>query len=388
MSPVSPVLAFLIRVRALAGKEILHIQRDPRTLYLALGMPVVMLLLFGFGISFDIDRVPLVVVDHAHSAESRRLVDRFVVTDEFRLVAEVADEQAVEAAFRSGAAAVGLVIPADHSRALARGEDAEVQLLVDGSDGVTARTALARAEILTQVATMDAVAELGLAGAAPLSAATVTRFNPASRSALFLVPGLVAYLLAIVAVLLTALTIAREWERGSMEQLFATPVGRLEIVVGKLLPYLGLGGVQVLLVISVGAWVFGVPLRGNLLVLALGALLFMLGMLGQGLLISVVTRNQLVATQAAVMSSMLPSMLLSGFMFPVENMPWILRMVSNLVPARYFIDVLRGVLLRGNGWAEQWQALLMLLAFALLMVVASTARFQRRLAPPPGRGQG
>lgn len=383
MNRVSPPRAFLIRVGALASKEILHIQRDPRTLYLALVMPVVLLLLFGYGVSFDIDRLPLVVVDHAHSEQSRRLVDRFVATDEFRLVEVVRDEVEVEATFRSGRAAVGLVIPEDLDASLARGEVATVQLLVDGADGLTARTAMTRAETLARVATLDLLAERGLALQPPLQATTVTRFNPAGRSALFLVPGLAAYLLAMVAVLLTALTVAREWERGSMEQLFATPVGRLEIVLGKLLPYLGLGGVQVLLVLVVGAWVFDVPLRGNLLVVALASLLFMLGMLGQGLLISVITRNQLVATQAALMSSMLPSMLLSGFMFPIENMPGILRAVSHLIPARYFIEVLRGVLLRGNGWGEQWSQLLLLSGFALLMIAASTARFQRRLAPPP-----
>jgi ABC-2 type transport system permease protein len=206
-----------------------------------------------------------------------------------------------------------------------------------------------------------------------------TLFNPTGRSALYLVPGLASYLLAIVAVLITALTVAREWERGSMEQLFATPVGRLEIVVGKLLPYLGIGLLQVLLVLTVGAWVFGVPVRGNLGTLGLAALLFLIGMLGQGLLISVVTRNQVVATQMATMTSMLPSMLLSGFIFPIENLPLPLRLLSTLIPARYFVGTLRGVLLRGNGFAELWPQLVALTLFAALMLAAAMGRFQRRL---------
>jgi ABC-2 type transport system permease protein len=206
-----------------------------------------------------------------------------------------------------------------------------------------------------------------------------TLFNPNGRSALFLVPGLAAYLLAIVAVLITALTVAREWERGSMEQLFATPVGRLEIVVGKLLPYLGIGILQVLLVITLGAWVFGVPVRGSVVVLGLGALLFLVGMLGQGLLISVVTRNQVVATQVATMTSVLPSMLLSGFIFPLENLPLPLRTLSLLIPARYFVSTLRGVLLRGNGLDVLWPQLVALTLFAALMLTVATRRFQRRL---------
>ena len=173
------------------------------------------------------------------------------------------------------------------------------------------------------------------AQATPLGASIWTRFNPEGRSALFLVPGLIAYILAIVAVLLTSLTVAREWERGSMEQLFATPVGRLEIILGKLLPYLCIGLVAVLMVLTVGAWVFDVPVCGDLTVLAIGSFLFLIGMLGLGLLISVLARNQLVATQAAFLSSMLPTLLLSNFIFPVENMPTILQWLSRIIPARY-----------------------------------------------------
>jgi ABC-2 type transport system permease protein len=194
------------------------------------------------------------------------------------------------------------------------------------------------------------------------------------------VPGLTAYVLAIVAVLLTSLTVAREWERGSMQQLFATPVSRLEIIVGKLLPYLALGIIAVLLVLASGAWVFDVPLRGDPMVLAVTSLLFLLGMLGQGLLISVITQNQMVATQVATMSSMLPSMLLSGFVFPIENMPLPLQAISHVVPARYFVDALRGVLLRGNGFPELWDDVLALAVFAVLVLVIATKRFRRVVA--------
>jgi ABC-2 type transport system permease protein len=196
----------------------------------------------------------------------------------------------------------------------------------------------------------------------------------------YLVPGITALVLAIVAVLLTALTVSREWERGSMAQLFATPGGRLEIVLGKLLRDMLLGTLAVLLVLAVGSWVFNMPIRGSAPTFALVALLFLSGMLGQGLLVSIVARNQMLATQMATLSSMLPSLLLSGFVFPIANMPKPLQMISMVIPARYFIDALRGVLLRGNGLFELWPDALALALFTTFMVLVSTARFRRTIA--------
>lgn len=366
------------RTLAMAAKEVQHIRRDVRTLYLALAMPVLMLVLFGFGISFDVDHLELAVVDQDRTTVSRELVRHITAAQEFTVVQEgTSPEEAVQALRRGHAVAV-LVVPRGFSQDVARG-GARLQFLVDGADGNTANQALAKAQALVESASR----RLGPRGlslpAPPLEVRMRTLFNPTGRSALYLVPGLASYLLAIVAVLITALTVAREWERGSMEQLFATPVGRLEIVAGKLLPYLGIGLLQVLLVLTVGAWVFGVPVRGNLGTLGLGALLFLIGMLGQGLLISVVTRNQVVATQLATMTSVLPSMLLSGFIFPIENLPLPLRLLSTLIPARYFVDTLRGVLLRGNGFTELWPQLMALTLFATLMLASAMGRFQRRL---------
>jgi ABC-2 type transport system permease protein len=185
--------------------------------------------------------------------------------------------------------------------------------------------------------------------------------------------------LAIASVLLTALAIAGEWERGSMEQLFASPVGRLEIVLGKLGPYLAMGLMQFLLVLAVGAWAFDVPIRGSLPLLLVISVLFLAGMLGQGLLISVVTRNQLVATQAATLSSLLPSMLLSGFLFPIENMPKVLQVLSLAIPARYLVHAMRGAMLKGTGFAELWQDVAAQAVFAVAILALATVRFKRRL---------
>ena len=367
------------RVRALAQKEIIHIVRDVRVIYLALGLPVVLLALFGYAVSFDLDRLPIAVIDQDRTAASRSLIESMTTSDAFRIAVELKSPSAVGAYFRRGEFKAAVVVPAGFGRSLARGERAAWQMLLDGADGTTTRIALGYAAGISQAETLRLLQESGRGLEPPLSARTRVRFNPSMRSARFIVPGLIAVILSIMAVLLTALTVAREWERGSMEQLFATPVRRLEVILGKLLPYVAIGMVQVLLVVTVGAWLFGVPVVGSLWLLFGAAALFLLGMLGQGLLISVVTRNQQVATLIGVVSSMLPTLLLSGFLFPIENMPRLLQLISLAIPGRYFIVALRGILLKGNGAAVLWPQLFALSLFAAAMIALCTARFKRRL---------
>jgi ABC-2 type transport system permease protein len=271
-------------------------------------------------------------------------------------------------------------LPRGYGRELARGGPARAQLLVDGADPVTATQILSKSDAIALGETRRLAEASGLTQAPPIQVKLWTRYNPEARSAVFIVPGMAAYLMAIVAVLLTALTIAGEWERGSMEQLFASPVGRLEIVLGKLLPYLGLGLLQLLMVLAVGAAAFDVPIRGSTGLVALAGLLFLAGMLGQGLFISVVAKNQLVATQAGALSSLLPSMLLSGMLVPIENMPLPLRLLSRVIPARYLVDALRQVLLKGNGLEGIWKDLLAMLIFAVVVLGLATLRFKRRVA--------
>jgi ABC-2 type transport system permease protein len=370
---------FFRRVFAIAAKEATHVRRDPRSLYLALGMPLVMILLFGFGVTFDREALPLVVVDQDHTSSARRLEEVLVASNEFRVVARLSDAGDAEALFRRGSAECALVIPAGFGERLERGDGATAQLLTDGSDPSGAQTALSRADALVHAAGAT-LEPAGGRAAPPIEARIWTRFNPTQLSAWFLVPGLVALILSMVTVMLTSLTIAREWERGSMEQLFATPVGRVEIILGKLLPYLAIGVLQLVLVLLACRFVFHVPARGSLLLLGLVSLSFLACMLGQGLLLSVITRSQMLATQAGIMTTMLPSMLLSGFMYPIENMPWPLRLLAALIPARYFIEGLRGILLVGNGLVELWPQALCLTLFAVLMLLASAAAFRRRLA--------
>jgi ABC-2 type transport system permease protein len=366
---------FFRRVRAIARKEVAHVRRDPGMLWLAIGMPLLLICIFGFGVRFDADHLPIVFVDADDTPASQDLGRDLTASGVLQPVATVRDVPSALHLLGSNRAVGAVVFPADTGGAVARGEPVVLQLLVDGTDGTVANMLLADVESTT-------IALAGRRATTPPAwlPSALTRYNPRGESAMFLLPGTIAYVLALVCVLLTGLAVAREWERGSMEQLFATTVGIPEIVLGKLLPYVGLGVIDVLLSLALGAAVFDLPFRGSMVWVGLGASLFLFGMLGQGLLVSIVTRSQMLATQLGALSAMLPSLLLSGFLFPTDNLPLPMRVVSNLVPARYLVSLLRSVLLRGGGFAEIWGDLLGLLVFGLVMFAASSALFKRRIA--------
>jgi len=369
----------LRRIAAIADKEVRHLQRDPLSLALALVMPLVMIVLFGYGVSFDLDHLPLRIVDEDGSASSRELSRRVFANGEF-VGTETPPEGKPFAALVSGEVAAVLVIHRGFERELMRGETPHLQVLIDGADATTASQLRTKVEQTLGFLVGSMRTPPGMVREPPVEARTWTRFNPESRSVVYLLPGIAAFVLAMVAVLLTSLTIAREWERGSMAQLFATPVRRVDIVLGKLLPYIVLGGIAVLLVIAAGMAIFDVPFRGSALALFVLSLLFLIGMLGQGLLISVITRNQMVATQVATLSSMLPALLLSGFMFPIANMPTALRGLTTIIPARYYVEGLRGVLLRGNGLGDVAGEAFAMGVFAVAVISLSTLRFKRSIA--------
>jgi len=370
------VRRFLRRTTAVAHKEVLHIIRDSRAVYLALGLPVVMLMLFGYGISQDVDHVPLAVADLDRTPASRHLGEALVAGGDFVREADLASPDDAEAAFRSGRVKAVLVVPRGYGRELARGVSTRAQLLVDGSDGTTAAIAMGDAAGILQAASLGRSAVASLSQGPRIR----VRFNPAMRSTYNMVSGVIVLILAMVASLLASLTIAREWERGSMEQLFATPVGRVEILLGKLVPYAGLGFVQTLLVITLGSYMFDVPIRGSLVTLFGASLLFLLAMLGTGLLASVIAKSQLVAVQFAMLLSYMPVAMLSGFMFPIENMPGWLQAISMAVPGRYYLTALRGVLLKGNDLAVVAGDLVALAVFSVALLSLAVWRFRRRLA--------
>ncbi|WP_394843013.1 ABC transporter permease [Pendulispora brunnea] len=370
----------LRRTWAMAQKEWMHIGRDSATLYFALVMPLVLLVLFGYAVSFDLDHIRTVIVDRDHSAESRLLAQHLFSGKTFDRAAVLDHEADVEPMFRRREAQLALVIPKGFSASLGRGEAARVQVLVDAADNVVAGTAVGYvsrfAENTNRARMLDVIGD----DPARIEARVRALYNPELRSTVFLVPGLIAFIQSMMGVLLTALTVAREWERGSMEQLFATPVSRLEIVVGKLLPYFGVGMAQLLLVLSVGTWLFDVPIRGSLVVLFAISSLFLAACLGQGLLISVATRNQMVATQLAAVTSMLPAALLSGLIIPIDNMPRILQIFTQVLPARHFVSALRSILLRDGSLVSMLPDAGALALFALAMLLGSTKSFRKVIA--------
>ena len=364
--------SFAIRLWAMAHKEALHITRDPQVLYMALVMPLVLVFLFGYAVSFDVEAIQVALIDHDRSPRSRALARNLDAADLFVITHRLERPEEARALLVRSKIKAAIFIPRGFEQRLLRGEPADVQTLIDGADGTVARVVLAYSAAFGQGAFAGQLRPL-------VQMRTRTWFNQNMESARFVVPGLVGVVLAILAVLLSALTVAREWERGSMEQLFATPVDRLSVVLGKVLPYVALGLMQFLLVLTLGAWLFDVPIRGSLSALFLAVALFMVCVLGQGLLISMVTKNQQVATQVGALSAILPSLLLSGFLFPLNNMPLPLRVIAHLIPARYLIECLRGVLLMGKGPLQLLPQFGGLAALALLLIGATTARFRRRL---------
>lgn len=369
---------FFIRVAALARKEALHMLRDPQVIYLALGMPLVLVLLFGYAVTFDVDEVLIATVDQDRSAASRQFLFSLDSTDSFRVLDELSDPSQVEPLFLRGRVKAAVIVPEGFARRLVRGENAPVQVMIDGADWTTARIVNGYATAFGQARTLELLAET-VEVSVPIEPRLRTWFNPTMESALFVVPGLVGVVLAILAVLLSALTVAREWERGSMEQLFATPVDRLSVVLGKVAPYVALGMLQFMLVLTAGAWLFDVPIRGDFFLLLIAVGMFLVCVLGQGLLISMVTKSQQVAVQVGAISAILPSLLLSGFLFPIPNMPLPLRVISHAVPGRYLIVCLRGVLLQGRGFAELWPQLAGLAILGFAIITATTRKFRRRL---------
>ncbi len=374
------------RIWAIMRKEFLEIWRDPRSLGFVLAMPVLMLLLYGYGISSDVKRVPLAVYDRDRQPPARELVRRFTSTEYFVEAVQVGSLRELRDAIDWGQAKVGLMIPEDFSQNLAAGRPAPVQFVVDGSDSNTASIAIGNIASIsksTELSPRDLRPQAFIRpkpeNPIPIELRTWVWYNPELKSSNFLVPGLTAVILMMLAAILTSLTVAREWERGTMEGLIASPLRPYELMVGKILPYVAIGLVDVVLILLMAVFWFRVPLRGSLTLLMVSSTIFLLGGLGIGLFISAATRSVQVAFQLSILATMLPALLLSGFFYPIENMPPILQAITTLIPARHFLVVIRGIFLKGVGLAILWKELLFLGLFAALMLVASSAKFKKRL---------
>ncbi|MBI4573640.1 MAG: ABC transporter permease [candidate division NC10 bacterium] len=367
-------------------KEFIEIRRDPRSLAFVLAMPVMMLLLYGYGISSDVKRVPLVVYDRDGAPPARELVRRFTSTEYFVVAGRAESLRELRWAIDWGEAKVGLMIPEDFSRNLGAGRPAPVQFVVDGSDSNTASIAIGNIAAIAksvELAPRDLRPQVRVTpepdSSMPIELRTWVWYNPELKSSNFLVPGLTAVILMMLAAILTSLTVAREWERGTMEGLIASPLRPHELMIGKILPYVFIGLVDVVLILLLGVSWFRVPLRGSVILLLVSSTVFLLGGLGIGLFISAATRSVQVAFQLSILATMLPALLLSGFFYPIENMPPILQAITTLIPARHFLVVIRGIFLKGVGLVLLWKELLFLSLFAVLMLIASSAKFKKRL---------
>jgi ABC-2 type transport system permease protein len=376
----------LTRLFAVARKEALQLRRDPRSLLLAFALPVLLLVLFGYAISWDVTEIRLAVADGDRSAASRALIDAFGSSGYFKLVRRLERPAEITPLLERGEAQLVLVVPPDLSADLDAGRPAELQAIVDGSDANTATIALAYAEAIVRTWASHAGAggarlvAVGAAVRPPIEAESRVWFNEELASRNMIVPGLVAVVMMIIAAMLTSLTIAREWERGTMEQLASTPVTRAEVVFGKLLPYVGIGLADVVVSTLLGVVLFGVPFRGSPLLLMVLSFFFMVGALGLGMFISAVARSQVLATQIAMVATFLPAFLLSGFMFAIDVMPAALRAISYLIPARYFLVVTRGIFLKGVGLEVLRTQGLLMVAFAAAGLGLAIARFRKELA--------
>jgi ABC transporter DrrB family efflux protein len=360
---------------AILRKEIIHIKRDPATRFV-LAIPVIELLVFGYAIDTDVKHVPTVVLDLNRDAESRQLVKEFTNTRYFKLIREVNSDQELQSTIVSGQAKVGIKIPPDYSANLVNGRQAQVQVIIDGSESTTAL------QVLNTSQQLGFLKSLAIEGISPAQFRIDVRprllFNPNLESANFFVPGLIGILLQLVTVFLTAFAIVRERERGTLEQLLVTPVSKGGLILGKLLPYTVMGFGQTVLVLLLMVYLFRVPIHGSVTLLLFLSALFLVPALGIGIVVSTFARNQGEAMQASIMF-MLPSILLSGFIFPRDSMPLIIYFISWFIPATYYLEILRGIILRGAGLAALCDEALVLAGFGIFFMALSALRFKKHL---------
>ena len=371
------------RLVSIVRKEFIQLFRDKRMLALILVIPLVQLFLLGYASNTDLRDVPMAVFDQSHSAAARALLDAYRVTDYFKLAYFAGSEAELRDLIETGQVVLGLIIPPDYAMELRAGQ-AQVALIVDGSDAAKATTALSVSQLIAQNhATQILSARLAHSGLdlklqLPLELRPTVWYNPDMVSAYFMIPGVIGMILYAITAILTATAVVRERERGTIEQLIVTPIRPWELVVGKILPYVMLGLFDAAEVIAVGHWWFGVPVRGSLLVIALVSALFLFSGLGIGLFASTIANTQQEA-MLTVFMTLLPAIWLAGFLFPLDNMPPILQAVSYIIPLRYFMNIIRVLLLKGVGLESIQRDVLALVIFGVVIMGAAALRFRKTL---------
>jgi ABC-2 type transport system permease protein len=372
------------RIKALTKKEFIQMSRDIRSLMGALFNPLLMIFLFGYALSLDVDRIPTVVLDFDGTPVSREFIHRLTDSRYFTLVRYLERDGDVDSSLARGEALMALVIPRDFASKVKQGIKAPIQVVFDGSDSNTATIALGYLKAVAagfDIALQEQrIRRAGLKMVdMPLEARVRVWFNPELKSKNFIIPGLTGVIMMAICSVMTALSVSKEKETGTLEQLISTPITSLELLLGKLLPYLAVGLVDLALVVGAAVLIFGVPFRGSYIDLFIASLIFLIGSLSWGLFVSVVAKSQIQASQISVISAFLPSFLLSGFIYPIENMPVVLQALTFIVPARYFVEILKGLFLQGVGLTVLWPQVLALVVYAVLIFNLARKRFTKRI---------
>ena len=372
------------RMATIVRKEWLHIIRDPRTLALVIVMPVMMLGLLGYAVANDVEDIPLAVADLSQTDASRALVDKFTVSGFYMLTHAAQSEDEILQLLDNGMVKAGLFIPQDFGRKISTGGSAAIQFYIDGSNPTVAQTAQLAAETISQATSQEILIQrlqssgMGMSITLPVDARIRYLYNPDMQRMNFMIPGLVAVILQIQTLLLTAFAIVREREQGTLEQLIVTPVRSWELMLGKILPFVLVAFLNVAMTVAVGTFWFGVEVAGSMLLLAGLSLIFLLGSLGLGVLISNIAKTQM---QAMYLASfiMMPSFILAGLLFPRENMPWPAFYAGYLLPVTYFLEIVRGIILKGVGFFTLWPWIWPMAIFSIVVFFASVFMFHKRL---------
>lgn len=374
----------LKRFMTIVKKEFLQVRRDPISLRLPFAMPIIMMLLFGYAVNTEVERIPTVIFDQSMTQESRAYLDRFTASGSFHIVGYVSSEKEMSEEIDGGNAKAGIIVPSDYARKLKQKSEPQTQLIIDGTDPTTARTALNSGILISQVYSLElkgqAMKKLGVsAGTLPgINMNSRVWYNPNLKSSRFTIPGLVGLILQNITIMLTAFALVREKERGTIEQLIVTPIRSAELILGKLVPYVLIGFAGFLFALSLCIFWFGIDVSGSLALLLLLGFLFVYCSLSMGMLISTFANNQMQAMMFMVLI-MLPSILLSGFIFPREAMPAVISAIGYAIPLTYFLDIVRGIMLKGVGIGFLWDDVLALSLFTVIILTVAVLRFKKSL---------
>ncbi|MFH0883137.1 MAG: ABC transporter permease [bacterium] len=366
------------QVFAIARKEVMHILRDPRSLTVAILMPLMMVLLYGYAIDMELRNLPVAVLDFDHSPASRNLVEKMTSGNFIINAGYITDRSEIEEGFRRSRFRAGLVIPPGYGRDLARGMDTDIQLVIDGADAATAQAVDHYLSAVIAQLNRDLLrARFGDKAEIPIESRTRFFFNPELESPSFVVPGLTAVIMIMICALLTSIAVTREKETGTLEQILTAPIASYQVMVGKVVPYMLIAAVDTALVLVFGRLVFHVPMVGSWWILAGYSLIYLFIALAFGLLISAISKTQQVAMLIALLVTMLPSLILSGFVFSIESMPLVLQWICHIVPATYYLRVIRGIMLAGRSWYPFEGGVMLLMAVGFMTLAVK--RFKSRL---------